>query len=1213
MGGSTTLRLIVVAALAGTTGLVNSGAAAARPGVDAQIRTGPAAVAALSTELRQFSAGTARIAIRHSTGNVTFVGASTAHPLQAGSGRDDDPGQTARRFVNRYGAMFGVADPSADLAQSAVVTSPHGDAVRFEQRFRGVPVLAGQVAVQIDSGGAVVSTTGEASPRLTVDVRPEIDPSAATASARAVTARADTIAPDALTVTTPELTVYDPALIDAPDPVGPRLVWKMQVENARGDVNRLVLVDAHTGAIAFEFSQVEHIDQDVCDNANIRGPEYCNSPVVFNGSESIDAHQAFTFAAQTDDFYNSVLGRNGIDGSGAKIVSTVRYCPPQSNPLQPCPYDNAFWNGEQMVYGEGWASADDVVGHELTHGVTQHTSGLLYYADAGAINESMSDVMGELVDQQTLDSADAQWLLGEDLPGGAIRSMLDPTLFNQPDTVSSGFFYTGLGDNRGVHENSGVGNHAAYLIAQATSNDTMARIYYEAETKLLGPGSDYSDLYNVLPQACTNLIGTTAGIVANDCQQGVNAVNATAMNLHPAGSGYFKTAPVCDSGVQNALELHDDTTSIGPWVGTTTGGGASWGLFDDVSATGGKTLHVLDAAAPAGTSTLTGQTPIAIPSGTTFLRFDHSYNTDWDGGGLYDGGVVEYSADGGSTWSDLGPLAVNNGYDATISTANENGVVSALGARNAFGRISPNFETSRFDLSSLAGQTIRLRFTFATDNYPNLVFDGWFIDDISVYSCGSANLPGPPTSVSAAPGTASAVVTWAAPAFTGGSAITGYRITPFVNGSAQAPVDTTDASGSGIVPNLLGTTSYRFTVAARNANGLGPASALSAPVSPPSDFSSLVPARLLETRQGRTTVDGAFNGLGLRGAGTITALTVNGRGNVANDAAAVALNVTVTEAQAAGFLTVYPCGGDPPNSSSLNYVAGSTVPNAVVSKVGVNGQVCFFTQSPIQLVVDTNGFFGPTSSLVPLVPARLLDSRQGAPTFDGQSTGIGLRAAGSFTQVQVTGRAGVPSDASAAVLNVTVTGAQAPGYATVYPCGSTPPTASNLNYVAGATVPNAAVAKIGKAGRVCVFTQSPIHLVVDVVGYFPATAVFSPLVPARLLETRPGQPTFDGQGQGGGARPAGSVTQVQVIGRASIPASATAVAINVTITAAQAPGFATVYPCGDSPPNASNLNYLAGSTVANLVLAKLGPGGTVCVFTQSAADIIVDVNGYFAG
>ncbi len=124
-------------------------------------------------------------------------------------------------------------------------------------------------------------------------------------------------------------------------------------------------------------------------------------------------------------------------------------------------------------------------------------------------------------------------------------------------------------------------------------------------------------------------------------------------------------------------------------------------------------------------------------------------------------------------------------------------------------------------------------------------------------------------------------------------------------------------------------------------------------------FTSLVPARLLESRSGLSTIDGQFNGIGMRDAGTVTALTVVGRGGVSGDAAAVVLNVTVTEAQAAGFLTVYSCGTARPNASSLNYVAGSTVANAVIVKVGDSGQVCIFNQSATHLLADINGYFQP--------------------------------------------------------------------------------------------------------------------------------------------------------------------------------------------------------------------------------------------------------------
>jgi hypothetical protein len=173
-----------------------------------------------------------------------------------------------------------------------------------------------------------------------------------------------------------------------------------------------------------------------------------------------------------------------------------------------------------------------------------------------------------------------------------------------------------------------------------------------------------------------------------------------------------------------------------------------------------------------------------------------------------------------------------------------------------------------------------------------------------------------------------------------------------------------------------------------------------------------------------------------------------------------------------------------PGASNLNFVAGQTVPNAVISKVGVGGKVCVYTSGATHLIVDVNGFFGSGSGFVGLVPARLLESRSGGWTADGLSNGVGLRGAGSVTEVVVAGRGGVAVDAGAVSLNVTVVGALGSGYATVYPCGGVVPGASNLNFVAGQTVPNAVISKVGVGGKVCVYTSGATHLIVDVNGSF---------------------------------------------------------------------------------------------------------------------------------
>lgn len=254
------------------------------------------------------------------------------------------------------------------------------------------------------------------------------------------------------------------------------------------------------------------------------------------------------------------------------------------------------------------------------------------------------------------------------------------------------------------------------------------------------------------------------------------------------------------------------------------------------------------------------------------------------------------------------------------------------------------------------------------------------------------------------------------------------------------------------------------------------------------------------------------------------------------------------------------------------------------------------------------------SGYVPLAtPTRILDTRPDGATADGQFAQGGQRPTTSTLALTVAGRADVPADAVAVVLNVTVTTANGPGFITAYPCGAAQPTASNLNYIAGRNIPNLVVAKLGTGGQVCLYNTEPVHLIVDVTGYFPGADSYAPLVaPARLLDTRLDGSTVDGVLAQGGILAGGSVQCVQVTGRAEVPSGAATAVLNVTVDGPQASGFVTVFPCGTAIPTASNLNDVANQTIPNAVVAKIGAGGSVCLYTSAATHLIVDIAGYFA-
>ena len=235
------------------------------------------------------------------------------------------------------------------------------------------------------------------------------------------------------------------------------------------------------------------------------------------------------------------------------------------------------------------------------------------------------------------------------------------------------------------------------------------------------------------------------------------------------------------------------------------------------------------------------------------------------------------------------------------------------------------------------------------------------------------------------------------------------------------------------------------------------------------------------------------------------------------------------------------------------------------------------------------------SGYTAVTPDRLMDTRDGL--------GGPMLTGGMARSLQVSGRGGVPaSGAIAVVLNVTVTQPAAAGFVTVWPTGVGRPLASNLNMVAGATVPNLVTVGLGTGGQVDLFSSADAHLVVDVVGWYASGLV--PVTPGRLMDTR--------EGLGGVVLGPGDTRELQVAGREGVPATgALAVALNVTVVEPTGAGFLTVWPSG-TRPTASSLNFIAGRTVANAVLVGVGADGRIRLFNSSGTThVVVDVAGWF--
>ncbi len=330
----------------------------------------------------------------------------------------------------------------------------------------------------------------------------------------------------------------------------------------------------------------------------------------------------------------------------------------------------------------------------------------------------------------------------------------------------------------------------------------------------------------------------------------------------------------------------------------------------------------------------------------------------------------------------------------------------------------------------------------------------------------------------------------------------------------------------------------------------------------------------------------------------------------------VVLVVTATEATAESFVTVYPAGSTRPTSSNLNPTPGITTANTVVAKVGTDGEISIFNSSgSVHVIADVHGWFPTTSAYTSLVPARVMDSRSAYSTIDGMALGAGALTSGQSVDLQVAGRGGVPATGvTSVVVNVTAVNQTEPTYITVHPTGSLRPNASNLNPMPGVVTSNVVVATVGTAGQISLYNNAgTVDVIVDVQGWFGPGDGFTPVGPARVVDTRVGFATIDGVDAGGGTVGAAAVTTFRVTGRAGVPATGVgAVAINVTAINQTLLTHLTVYPAGTPRPTASVLNPKPGLVASNLVIAKVSPAGEISIFNlQGSLDLIVDIAGWF--
>ena len=444
-------------------------------------------------------------------------------------------------FWRSYGSVFGVADATNELSLRSVRIDRYGVThVRHDQRYEGLPVVGRQLVLHMRKG-EVVAVNGRFAGALDLTTIPSVsDAGASWVASRSIPARGSRSVSGA-----PRLVVH----VDGVDRA--RLAWRVTVASKRPLGLWRVFVDAQTGDVLRFFNDV-HTDRNRETYTNAGDEETLPGTLVRteDGDPSGDAIVDDTHAntGSVYDYYSTAFGRDSFDDAGHTMRSTVHFG---------IDYDNAFWcpndcaellgstpDGQQMVYGDGDGDIMsplgqdlDVVAHELTHAVTEYENGLEYFGQSGALNESYSDVFAAMVD------ADGnEWQIGENswtpaVPGDALRDMANPAASDQPAHFNA--YVNTLFDNGGVHTNSGIPNHAAYLAATAPGygigRPALQEIYYEAMS-CLSPAADFLENLACLRFAAGTVFpGDSAKVNAITRSQAAVGVAAAPAVLSPNG------------------------------------------------------------------------------------------------------------------------------------------------------------------------------------------------------------------------------------------------------------------------------------------------------------------------------------------------------------------------------------------------------------------------------------------------------------------------------------------------------------------------------------------------------------------------------------------------------------------------------------------------------------------------------------------------------
>ncbi len=742
--------------------------------------------------IEQFSNETgAKITIHRATGAPSFIQFSQKSPLKL---KGTTLEEKAKHFMVVYNGLFGFRKNIDELSLTDEITDEYGmNHITLHQHYQGVPIYDGLLRFHFNQVDELTAVNGVFIPNINLNTTPNLTPAEAQASAIShVYTQTNTGNIGALNAANNTLHVFRHGLVQG---IKAHNYLAYEVEVVGNGVREFVFIDTQKGKIIEQFTGTfDLLDRQLYETSNNPGNLIWSEGDNFPGSLDEWEQNEIEAAGHMYYLFTHTFGYVSYDNADAPMVTV------HEDPTIFCP--NATWNGTSANYCFGTAS-DDVVAHEWGHAYTENTSNLVYQWQPGALNESYSDIWGEVVDLYNgYDDAgenpsprtncinSQRWKVGEGATSfpGPIRDMWNPNCEGDPGKVSDANYHCGTNDFGGVHSNSGVPNHAfALMVDGGTYNGQTiaalgmtkaAHIHWRAQRFYLTSTSDFSVNAAALETACADLVGmnlegltmtnTPVGpsgevITTADCVEVTKAILAVEMADAPS-CGFTpllsKPAPsLCAAGeAPNVLYIEDFEAGIGSWLVTQEPSNpATWDPREWVWETslpssragaglfGPDPIPLGDCATDLDNGIIRLESPtITIPpteTGPFYLSFYHYVATE----ASWDGGNVKYSRNG-STWQLIpGSSFVFNGYNGTLNTAgqgNDNplaGQVSFNGSDG--GSVTGSWGESQINLNTLnAVPGDNFQFRFELGTDGCNGLDGWYLDDISLFNC-AATLP----------------------------------------------------------------------------------------------------------------------------------------------------------------------------------------------------------------------------------------------------------------------------------------------------------------------------------------------------------------------------------------------------------------------------------------------------------------------------------------